>query len=71
VAADYAPAMRYAWSLGEVAVAIVGFRTVEELRQGIAAARAFKPLSASEFKQLAERGKLLAGQWGQTKGPVG
>jgi aryl-alcohol dehydrogenase-like predicted oxidoreductase len=70
-AADYAPAMRYVWSLAEVGVAIVGFRTVEELRQGIAAARAFQPLSASEFKKLAERGKLLAGLWGQTKGPVG
>ena len=70
-AADYVPAMRYVWSLPEVAVAAVGFRTVEEMRQGIAAARAFKPLSPAEFKELSERGKVVAAQWGQTKGPVG
>jgi len=71
VAADYIPAMRYVWSLPEVSVAAVGFRTVEELRQGIAAARSFKRLSAPEFKELSERGKLMATQWGTTKGPVG
>lgn len=69
--ADYVPAMRYVWSLPEVAVAAVGFRTVEEMRQGLAAVRTFKPLSPAEFKELSERGKVVAAQWGETKGRVG
>lgn len=70
-AADFVPAMRYVWSLPEVSVAAVGFKTVEEMRQNIAAARAFQPLSAAEAKELSDRGRLMAAQWGQTKGPVG
>lgn len=69
--ADYIPALRYVWSLPEVATAAVGFRTVEEMRQALSAARSFKPLSPEESKSLAERGRLMAAQWGQTKGPVG
>jgi uncharacterized protein len=69
--ADYVPAMRYVWSLPEVSVAAVGFRTVEEMRQGLAAVRTFKPLSPAEFKELSERGKVVAAQWGETKGRVG
>ncbi|MBM3956697.1 MAG: aldo/keto reductase, partial [Gemmatimonadetes bacterium] len=67
---DYQAALRYAWTLPEVATSAIGVRTPEELRQALAAARAFKPLDASEAKVLAERGKLLAAQWGPTRGPV-
>lgn len=68
---DFVPAMRYVYSLPEVAVAAVGYKSLEEMRQNLAAARAFQPLSAAESRELSERGKLMAAQWGPTKGPVG
>lgn len=67
---DYRTAMRYAWSLSGVAAAIVGFRSTRELHEGIAAAREFKPLNQAEMRAAMERGKILAAQWGPTRGAV-
>jgi aryl-alcohol dehydrogenase-like predicted oxidoreductase len=67
---DYAMTLRYAWSTPGVAVAIIGVRTPEELRQALAAARAYKPFDTSEQKSLTERGQALAAQWGPLRGPV-
>lgn len=67
---DYQATLRYVWSVPEVSVAIIGMRNVNELRQGLAAARAFKPLAPDEVSSLARRGKLLAAQWGPLRGPV-
>jgi uncharacterized protein len=67
---DYQATLRYAWSVPGVAVAIVGMRSIEELRQGLDAARKFKPLSTVELSRLAERGRLMAAQWGPLRGPV-
>jgi len=67
---DYETTLRYVWGLPGVAVAIVGMRTVEELRQGLALARAYKPLDQTEISAMTERGKLLAAQWGPIRGPV-
>ena len=69
-AGDFTKALRYVWSLAGVQVAIVGFRAPEELRQGLAAAREFKPLSASETAALLDRGRILAAEWGASRGPV-
>ena len=67
---DYQATLRYVWGVPGVSVAIIGIRTVEELRQGLAAARAFQPFTESEMKDVTGRGKLLAAQWGPLRGPV-
>ena len=67
---DYQATLRYVWGLPELSVAIVGMRSLEELRQGLAAARAYQPLTAVESAKLAEHGKLLAAEWGPLRGPV-
>lgn len=66
-AEDYANTLRYAWSVNGVSVAIVGMRTLEELRAGLKAAREFQPI---ELSTLVPRGKELAAQWGPLRGPV-
>ncbi len=67
---DYRAALRYAWSTPGLAVAIVGMRTLEELRQGLQAAREFEPLTPLEISSLTPRGQSLAAQWGPLRGPV-
>jgi uncharacterized protein len=67
---DYQATLRYAWSLPGLSVAIIGMRTPEELRQAVAAAKAFKPLEPRELSSLAEKGRTLATQWGPLRGPV-
>ncbi len=67
---DFRQALRYVWSLPGVAVAIVGFRSPEELRPGLAAAWEFKPLTSMEMNALMERGRTLAAEWGPTRGAV-
>jgi len=57
------------WSLKEADVAIVGMRSLEEIRQGLALARGFQPLSQAESAALSARGSELAGQWGELRGP--
>ena len=67
---DYAGALRYAWSVPGVAVAIVGIRTPEELSQAVRAAHAHKQLQPAEMTSLLHRGKPLAAEWGPLRGPV-
>lgn len=66
----YRSALRYCWGLPGLAVSIVGFRTPQELHQGLAAAREYRPLSPAEARALAARGEKLAAEWGPTRGPV-
>jgi aryl-alcohol dehydrogenase-like predicted oxidoreductase len=67
---DYRTTLRYAWGVQGVAVAIIGLRTPEELRQALAAARSYQPFSPAEMAAVTERGKQLAAQWGPLRGPV-
>jgi len=67
---DYEPALRYALGLPGVATAIVGCKSVEEVRQATDAASRFSPLHEAELARLLERGKVLAAQWGTHFGPV-
>ena len=67
---DYKMTVRYAWSVPGVAVAIIGIRTPEELRQAVDAARSFKPLEPAELSALTPRGKEMAAAWGPLRGPV-
>jgi aryl-alcohol dehydrogenase-like predicted oxidoreductase len=67
---DYNGTLRYVWGVRGVAVAIIGIRTPEELRQGLAAARNYKPLGPAEMSSLMDRGKQMAAVWGPLRGPV-
>ncbi len=67
---DYQTTLRYVWSLPGVSVAIVGMRSLEELRQAMAAARSHKPFTPQELAALVPRGESLAQQWGLLRGPV-
>jgi len=67
---DYRTTLRYVWGVPGVSVAIVGMRTVDELRQALAAARAWRPFDQREMTSVTERGKALAAQWGPLRGPV-
>ena len=67
---DYEPALHYALGLPDVAAAIVGCRSVEEVRQAKETASRFSPLNEAEIARLLDRGKMLAAQWGTHFGPV-
>lgn len=67
---DYSASLRYVWGLPGLSVALVGMRNQEELRQALAAARAYQPLDQTEMTGITERGKLLAAQWGPLRGPA-
>jgi len=67
---DYQATLRYVWGIPGLSVAIIGMRSQEELRQGLDAARSFRPFTSSEKTRLEEKGKLLAAQWGPFRGPV-
>jgi predicted aldo/keto reductase-like oxidoreductase len=67
---SYRATLRYVWGLPEVAVAIIGMRNLDEVRQGVMAARSYQPFSSAESAQLTEKGKTLARQWGELRGPV-
>jgi len=67
---DYSATLRYVWGIPGVAVAIIGLRNVDELRQGLAAAREYRPLAQKEMSAISARGQALAAQWGPLRGPV-
>lgn len=70
--ANKAQALRYALSVPHVAVAVVGMATEEELRQNLAWARAFTPLTDSERAALLRGpGRQLAARWGAHFGSIG
>jgi aryl-alcohol dehydrogenase-like predicted oxidoreductase len=56
--------LRFALGVAGVAVAVIGMGTHKELEQNVEWARAFKPLSADEAKELKKKTLALAKQWG-------
>jgi predicted aldo/keto reductase-like oxidoreductase len=63
--ADYADlAIRYSLSLPEVACAVVGVFSANELKQNVAIAKSHKSLTKFELQRLASIGKELAQKWG-------
>jgi aryl-alcohol dehydrogenase-like predicted oxidoreductase len=56
--------MRFALSVPGVAVAVIGMGTQKELEQNVDWARAFKPLTADEAKELKKKTVALAKEWG-------
>jgi len=63
-------AFRYALSEPQVATAVVGMATSEELRRNVAWAKQFQPLTAEERQSLEPLGKRLAAEWGAHFGAV-
>lgn len=59
LAKDYDRAFRYALSLPGVACALIGTRSVEEVKRAVAAAKAFRPLTDAEMKETMQIGEEL------------
>jgi hypothetical protein len=45
-------------------------RRESDLTQAIAAVQNYKPLGGEELSAITQRGKLLAKEWGELRGPV-
>ncbi len=67
---DYQATLRYVWGVRDVSVAIIGIRNVEELQPALKAAREWRPFSKIELASVLERGKKLAAEWGEVRGPA-
>ena len=63
-------AIRYGLSVPGVSTVNLGVHNVEQVRQNVKHAAAFKPLSDGERKKLARLGKKLSAKWGPQYGPV-
>ena len=59
LAGDYDRAFCYALSVPEVACIVIGAKSVDEVRQNVRAARAFRRLSREEFDAAVRRGEEL------------
>jgi predicted aldo/keto reductase-like oxidoreductase len=57
-------------SVPQIACAVIGMATKEELHQNLARAKGFSPLSSEEEQFLERLGKQLAGNWGAHLGAV-
>jgi aryl-alcohol dehydrogenase-like predicted oxidoreductase len=69
--ADYhARAIRYSLGLPGVCAAVIGFGNLDEVRQAVAIARAYRPLSSDERASLLDEGRKLAQARGLYYGPV-
>jgi predicted aldo/keto reductase-like oxidoreductase len=67
---DCEPAIRYILNIPTVSAALIGCKSVEEVRLAGEAARRFRPMSQEELQTLLARGKQLAAQWGARLGPL-
>lgn len=63
-------AFRYALSLPNIACAVIGMATREELQENLRRAKAFRPLSDQELAGLRTIGQQLAHQWGPHFGAI-
>lgn len=63
-------AFRYALSLPNVACAVVGMKTLQELQRNLEWARSFKPMSETEIAALRPVGQQLAANWKDHLGKV-
>lgn len=67
---DHQRALNYALSLSDVAIAVVGMFSVEEVEENVAYARAYEPMDAHAMAATEEDGRSLAEQWKDHFGPV-
>ena len=68
--AHYESAVRYALGIPGLSVAIMGMKNVAELKKAVSTVKAYKPFSGGEISKLNQKGKLLAKDWGELRGPV-
>ncbi|MCP5117310.1 MAG: aldo/keto reductase, partial [bacterium] len=66
----YKDAVRYALSIPGLSVAIMGMKSVAELEKGLAIATSHEPFSDEELSRLEKKGKAMAAEWGELRGPV-
>lgn len=66
----YETAMRYAFGIPNLSVAIVGMRRLSDLTEALRAVQLYKPFQPEEITQHTETGRRLARQWGPLRGPV-
>lgn len=66
----YEDAVRYALGIPGLSVAIMGVKSVAELRQAVETVKNYRPFTAEELTRLEEKGKRMAAEWGELRGPV-
>jgi predicted aldo/keto reductase-like oxidoreductase len=66
---DYVRAISYALGTENVATAVIGCKSIQEIRQAARVAHNFRHLAVEETAHLLAQGKLLASQWGLHLGP--
>jgi predicted aldo/keto reductase-like oxidoreductase len=67
---DIEPAIHYALGVPGVCTAVIGCKSIEEVRLAGQAARRYRPVSKEQYQALMQRGKQLAKEWGQHLGEV-
>lgn len=63
-------AIRYALGLPGVATAVIGFNFVEQVREAVAVAKSYRPLTKAQRTELDAAGRKLAEEWKLHLGPV-
>jgi uncharacterized protein len=70
LAGYHARAIHYSLGLPGVAAAVIGFSNLDEVKQAVAVARAYRPLSDAERAELLREGEKLAQARGLYYGPT-
>lgn len=66
----YDDAVRYALSIPGLSTAVMGVTSVAELDQAVAAVKNYKPFTPEELTRVTAKGKAMAAEWGELRGPV-
>lgn len=67
---DIEPAIHYALGVPGVSTAVLGCKSVEEVREAGRAARRYRPMTEEQIRALVARGRQLAKEWGTHLGEV-
>lgn len=70
VGPDYEPAIHYALGVPGVCTAVIGCKSIEEVRLAGQAARRYGLMNKEQYQTLMKRGQLLAEKWGPHLGEV-
>jgi len=63
-------AIHYALSMPGVCTAVIGCKSIQEVRRAAQAARRFRTMDSVALQALSARGRQLAAEWGEHLGPV-
>ena len=67
---DLEPAIHYALGVPNVCTAVIGCKSIEQVRLAGQAARRYRPMSREQHQALMKHGEQLAKEWGQHLGEV-